>query len=78
MSKEENLTDKSQRLFKTTQLGIDKIKRAWEEKNTIFDDWESINENVLDFNLIEKDIINIHNEIKQDNVVIKKTQYTIS
>ena len=75
---EESLTDKFKRLFNTTQSGIDKIKKAWEEKNITFADWECINENVLDFNFIEKDIKNIHNKIKQGNVVILNTQFIIN
>ncbi len=78
MSEEERLTDNFQRLLHTTQQSIDKIKRAWKEKKLIFDDWECINENVLDFELIEKDITKIHEEIKQDNVVILGTLVTIN
>ncbi|MBR8840419.1 MAG: hypothetical protein DSM106950_42150, partial [Stigonema ocellatum SAG 48.90 = DSM 106950] len=75
---EESLTDKFKRLFNTTQSGIDKIKTAWEEKNITFYEWECINEGVLDFDLIEKDIIKISKEIKQNNVVILGTQFTIN
>ncbi len=75
---EENFNDKFQRLFKTTQDNIDKVRKAWEEKDMTFDNWECINDGVLDFNLIEKDITKIQEEIKPGNVVIRNTQFIIN
>lgn len=75
---EESLNEKSKRLFKTTQDTIEKIRNAWEEKVLNFNNWECINEGILDFNSIEKDITKIQDEMKQDNVVILGTQVTIN
>lgn len=75
---EQSLNEQFNRLFKTTQDGIDKIKKAWEEKDTTFDNWECINNGVLDFNLIEKDITKIQEKIKQSNAVIRNTQFIVN
>lgn len=78
MSEKESLADKFQKLSKTTQHTFDEIKIAWQETSTTFYDWECINEGVLDFDLIEKDVTKIQDKIKQDNLVILGTQFTIN
>ena len=66
MTEEENIPDKVDKLLKTIKNAEEKISQAVQENVIDTDTFNSIEEEVLNFDLLEEDIKNIHTIIEQD------------
>ncbi|NET45648.1 hypothetical protein [Okeania sp. SIO2B3] len=63
---QESLGDKFCKLFNTMKNAGEKISQALQENDVEIDTFNSIEKETLNFDLLEKDIKNIHTRIEQD------------